>query len=168
MIYEMTVVPFKKSLQNLLGILKKAEDYAAAKKIDFEVLLQSRLAPDQFALGKQIQTACDTAKLATARLSGKEAPVHADNEKTLTEFKDRIASVIKYLEIFTPSDFSKADEKHITTPRWEGKYLTGQEYALQHAIPNFYFHLVTAYSVLRHNGVDVGKKDYLGPMPFKG
>ena len=168
MLYEMTVPQFKKMLLNLSRVLDKGAKHAEAKKFDVEVLLGSRLAPDQFNFIRQIQSVCDTAKLATARLAGHDAPVHEDNEKTLPELKARIEKVIAYLDGFTVRDFAGAEERRITTPRWEGRYLTGLEYATQHAIPNFYFHFTTAYSILRHNGVDVGKKDYLGEMPFAG
>jgi hypothetical protein len=95
------------------------------------------------------------------------APVHADTETTLPELKARIQAVVDYLAGFKPEDFAGAAERHISQPRWEGKYLTGTEFAIQHAIPNIYFHITTAYAILRHNGVDVGKKDYLGAMPYK-
>jgi hypothetical protein len=167
MLYQITVPQFIKMLQNLNRLLDKGALFAAAKKIDVEVLLNSRLAPDQFNLIRQVQIACDTAKLGISRLTGKEAPVHEDNEKTLSELLTRIDSVISYLGKFSEKDFDGAEERKISQPRWEGKYLTGKEFALQHAIPNLYFHITTAYSILRHNGVEVGKKDYLGEMPFK-
>ena len=167
MIYDMTVPQFTKMLNNLNLILDKGAQFAEAKKFDVEVLLNGRLAPDQFNLIRQVQIACDTAKLGAARLAGKEAPTHEDNEKTLPELKARINDVVKYLGTFKPEDFQGAHERKISQPRWEGKYLTGAEYATQHAIPNIYFHVTTAYAILRNNGVDVGKKDYLGEMPFK-
>lgn len=167
MLYQITVPQFKKMLKNLSLILQKAEVYAQSKKIDMEVLLQSRLAPDQFPLMRQIQIACDTAKLGAARLAGWEAPVHEDKEKSLAEIQSRIESVQAYLATFSEKDFQEASERKISQPRWEGKYLTGWEFAMQHALPNLYFHITTAYSILRHNGVEIGKKDYLGEMPFK-
>ncbi|MGE0763356.1 MAG: DUF1993 family protein [Bdellovibrionales bacterium] len=167
MLYEITVPQFMKMLRNLNVILAKGEQHAQAKKIDMSVLLNSRLAPDQFNLIRQIQIACDTAKLCTSRLTGKDAPVHDDNETTLAQLQKRISEVIDYISGFSAQDFNGAEEKKISQPRWEGKYLTGYEYALQHAIPNLYFHVTTAYAILRHNGVDIGKKDYLGEMPFK-
>ena len=167
MMYEMTVPQFVKMLNNLSLLIDKAGDYAQAKKFDVEVLLNSRLAPDQFPFTRQIQISCDTAKLAVSRLTGKEAPQHPDTEKTLAQLKERIASTISFLKDFNEKDFSEAKERRISQPRWEGQYLTGLEFIQQHAIPNFYFHMTTAYSILRHNGVDVGKKDFLGPMPFK-
>lgn len=167
MLFDVTIAPFTKVLHNLSLILDKAEAFALSKKIETEVLLNSRLAADMFPLTRQVQIACDTAKLCAARLAGKEAPKHDDNERTLADLKARIQSTIQYLETFSKKDFEGAESRHITQPRWEGKYLTGTEYAFQHAIPNIYFHVTTAYAILRHNGVEVGKKDYLGEMPFK-
>jgi hypothetical protein len=167
MIYDVTVLHFTKMLKNLNAILDKGAQFAEAKKFDVDVLLNSRLAPDQFNLIRQIQIACDTAKLGASRLSGKEAPSHEDKEKTLPELKARIEDVIKYLGTFKPEDFNGAMERKVTQPRWEGKYLTGHDYTIHHMIPNLYFHVSTAYSILRNNGVDVGKKDYLGELPFK-
>lgn len=167
MLYQIIIPQFTKMLHNLNAILEKAVPYAEAKKFDFEVLLNSRLFPDQFNLTRQIQIACDTAKLAASRLSGKEAPVHEDKEKTLSELKGRIQDTLAYLATFKEEDFRGAEERKITQPRWEGKYLSGSEFAMQHAIPNLYFHITTAYAILRHNGVEVGKKDYLGAMPYK-
>lgn len=167
MLYEITVPQFIKMLQNLNKIIDKAALNAESRKIDMTVLLNSRLAPDQFNFIRQIQIACDTAKLCASRLSGKEAPVQEDNEQTLAQVKARIESVVAYLATFKAEDFNGAEERKISQPRWEGKYLTGYEYALEHAIPNLYFHITTAYSILRHNGVDIGKKDYLGEMPYK-
>lgn len=167
MFHELTVVQFTKMLQNLDGILEKASAFADTKKFDFEVLLQSRLAPDQFSLLRQVQITCDTAKLGASRLTGKEAPFHDDKEKSLPEIRKRIQEVAAFLAGVSPKDFQGAEEKRISQPRWEGKYMTGHEYLIQHVIPNFYFHLTTAYSILRSNGVDIGKKSYLGEMPFK-
>lgn len=167
MLYEFTIPQFTKMLQNLSRILDKAALHAETKKFDVEVLLNLRLYPDQFNLIRQVQIACDTAKLAASRLTGKDAPTHEDNEKTVPELKARIEAVIAYLGTFSEADFKGAEERKVSQPRWEGKYLNGKEFALQHAVPNLYFHITTAYSILRHNGVEVGKKDYLGEMPFK-
>lgn len=158
---------FSKMLTNLDRILDKGQQLADAKKFDMDILLTARLAPDQFNLIRQIQITCDTAKLCAARLAGKEAPVHADTEKTLSELKTRIQAVAEYLSTFKDEDFVQALDRKITQPRWEGKHMLGHEYLIQHAIPNFYFHFTTAYSILRHNGVDVGKRDYLGELPLK-
>lgn len=167
MLYEMTIPQFTKMLHNLNNILGKAASFAESKKIEMDVLMQSRLAPDQFNLTRQIQIACDTAKLFAARMAGKDAPVHDDKEISFTQIKSRIEDVISYLSKFSAADFKDADDRKITQPRWEGKYITGFEYASQHASPNLYFHLTTAYAILRHNGVDIGKKDFLGELPFK-
>ncbi len=167
MFYEITITQFSKMLRNLGHILDKAAAEAELKKVDFSVYLGSRLAPDQFNLTRQVQIACDTAKLCAARLTGKTAPVHEDNETTLPELKARIQQVLDYLATFTPADYKDAATIKVSQPRWEGKYLTGAEFAVQHAIPNLHFHIVTAYSILRHNGIAIGKKDYLGDMPFK-
>lgn len=167
MMYEIVVPQFTKMLQNLSAILKKGGQYAETKKFDVEVLLNSRLAPDQFNLIRQVQIACDSAKLCGARLTGKDAPVNEDKEKTLPELLGRIQQTISYLHTLNTDDFNGAEDRKISQPRWEGKWLTGHEYLLQHAIPNVYFHVTTAYSILRHNGVDVGKKDYLGEMPYR-
>ena len=169
MLHYLTVIQFSKMLKNLSAILDKGASFADSKKIDVEVLLNSRLAPDQFNLIRQVQIACDTAKLGVARLAGKveSAPKHADTETTLAELQERIDSVLAYLDGFTPEDIADAENVRVSQPRWEGKYLTGLEFAIEHAIPNLYFHVTTAYAILRHNGVEVGKKDYLGPMPYK-
>jgi uncharacterized protein len=167
MLYSITVTQYSKMLENLSACLTKAVQFADAKKFDVDVLLNSRLAPDQFNLIRQIQIACDTAKFGAARITGKEAPSFPDTEKTLAELQLRIRLVQDYLASFTPSDFVGAEDRHVSQPRWEGKYLTGMEFTVQHSLPNIYFHIATAYSILRHNGVDVGKKDYLGAMPYK-
>lgn len=167
MLHVHTVQQFSKMLHNLDGFFAKAAAHAEARKFDVESLLQSRLSPDQFPLLRQIQISCDTAKLGVSRLTGKEAPSHPDTETTIAELRSRIESVIGWLQTITPEDFEGADERVITQPRWAGKTLTGAQFAAEHVIPNFYFHLTTAYAILRHNGVDVGKRDYLGAMPYK-
>jgi hypothetical protein len=169
MIYPVAIIQFSKMLGNLARILDKASAHAQAKKFDSDVLLQSRLSPDQFTLMRQIQVACDTAKLAAARLADKEqdAPAHADDEKNLAEITARINSVIAYLASFKAADFDGAAQRRITQPRWKGKSLSGDEFLIEHATPNLYFHITTAYAILRHNGIEVGKKDFLGELPFK-
>ena len=169
MIYPTVIVQFSKLLGNLTAMLDKAAEHAAAKKFDMEVLLQARLAPDQFSLIRQVQVACDTAKLGAARLADKEssAPSHPDTEQTLAEITARVQGVMAYLGTFSAADFTDAAERRITTPRWKGKSLSGEEFLTQHAVPNMYFHVTTAYAILRHNGVDVGKKDFLGELPYR-
>jgi hypothetical protein len=154
----------KKQLGQLDKWLGTAEEFAKAKGFDPGIVLGLRLAPDQFAFAQQVQTACDTAKLAASRLTGKAAETHADTEKTLEELRARVRSVIAYLDGFSAKDFEGAAVKVITQPRWEGKWMTGADYFVEHAVPNFYFHLTTAYAILRHNGVKVGKRDYLGTL----
>lgn len=169
MIYEIVVPQFTKMLGNLSAILDKAAAYANEKDFEVEVILRSRLAPDQFDLITQVQIACDTAKLCAARLAGKEkdAPNHADTEKSLAEIKGRIEKVKTYLGTFSAEDFAGAAKRRISQARWKGKSLSGEEFLVQHAIPNLYFHVATAYAIMRHNGVSIGKKDYLGELPYK-
>jgi hypothetical protein len=130
--------------------------------------LQCRLIADQFPLVRQVQIACDVAKFAAARLSGKEAPKHADTEATFEELQARIQNVMTYLKGFSDSDFTGAAERKVLQPRVEGKYIEGRHFLIQVALPNFYFHLTTAYAILRANGVELGKSDYLGQdLPYK-
>jgi hypothetical protein len=158
---------FKKELGQLDTWLAAAIAYAREKPFDPNVLLLSRLAPDQFPLARQVQSACDTAKLAAARLTGKEAPKHADTEQTIDELRVRVRSVIDYLETFTAKDFESAATRVVTTPRWEGKTMTGADYFREHALPNLFFHVVHVYAILRHNGVKLGKSDYLGKLSLR-
>ena len=166
MIYQMTVPPSLKAMDVLSKILDKGGAYAAAKKFDVEVLLNSRLAPDQFHLIKQVQIACDVAKLSAVRLTGKPAPAHDDSEKSLGELQSRIQDTVKFLGSLSETDYQGSEEKQITTPRWEGKWLRGLDYAQYHLLPNLYFHVATTYAILRHNGVELGKADYLGELPY--
>jgi hypothetical protein len=159
------VLEMKKILSSLDHCLDKAVAHAQAKKFEANVLLQARFAPDMFPLVRQIQIACDTAKFAAARAAGKEAPAHADDEQTIDDCKRRIATVIAYLDGFGADDFAD-DTRRISLPRWEGKSMSAREYVLEHATPNFFFHVVTSYDLLRHNGVEIGKRDFLGPMPL--
>ncbi|MAD76061.1 MAG: hypothetical protein CML20_14950 [Rheinheimera sp.] len=169
MFYDLSVVQNSKMLKNLSAILDKGAAYAEQKKFDVTVLLNARLAPDQFNLIRQVQIACDSAKLGAARLTGQvdSAPKHADDEINLAQLQQRINDTIDYLASFKKADFDNAATQHVSQPRWEGKYLDGYEFLIQHIMPNVYFHITTSYAILRHNGVDVGKKDYLGAMPYK-
>ena len=162
--YDATFRQMKKQLGQLDKWLETAEAYAKQKSFEPNLYLGFRLAPDQFAFVRQIQIVCDTAKLAASRLSGKEAPVQADTEQTLDELRARVKSVIGYLDGFSAKDFEKAAAATVTQPRWEGKTMTGADYFLEHAVPNFFFHLTTAYAILRHNGVPLGKRDFLGQL----
>jgi hypothetical protein len=163
MYYE-TVRQMRKMLGQVDKWLEAAAAHAQAKKFDPTTYLAFRLAPDQFAFGKQVQTACDTAKLVAARLSGKEAPAHPDTEQTLDDLRARVRTVAAYLETFSARDFEGAATRVVTQPRWEGKVMSGADYFLEHGVPNFFFHLTHAYAILRHNGVNLGKRDYLGPV----
>jgi uncharacterized protein len=132
------------------------------------VLVQARLAPDMYPLVKQVQSACDTAKYTAAYLSGQAPPAHPDTETTLAELHARIETVLGYLETFKASDFEGWQDRKVS-PSWlGGKWMRAGDYALQTAWPNFYFHTGMAYAILRHNGVDVGKMDFLGSMPIQG
>ena len=157
----------KKQLGQLDKLLEMAAATAAAKPFDPNLFLGFRLAPDQFALARQVQIACDTVKLGASRLTGKEAPAHPDTEQTLDELRARVQSVIGYLDGFSEQDFGGAAKAVISQPRWEGKTMIGADYFLEHVVPNFFFHLTTAYAILRHNGVPVGKRDYLGPLTMQ-
>jgi hypothetical protein len=161
------LLEMRKLLHNMDGWFEKAKAHAAAKKFDANVLLQSRLAPDMFPLVRQVQSACDSAKFAAARTAGKEPPAHADTEQTIDDVRARIGTVVAYLETFKASDFDGADKRSISNPRWEGKTMTAPDYFLEHAVPNFFFHFSMAYAILRHNGVDVGKRDYLGQLSLR-
>ncbi len=165
--YHSVISQMKKQLGQLDKWLDAAAAYATTKAFDPTVILGLRLAPDQFAFVRQVQAVCDTAKIAAARMTGKEAPKHEDNEKTLDELHTRVRAVIAYLDGFAEKDFEGAAARVITQPRWEGKTMTGADYFLEHAVPNFFFHLTTTYAILRHNGVPLGKRDYLGPLSLR-
>ena len=157
----------KKQLGQLDKWLDAATAYAATRSFDPNLYVGFRLAPDQFPFARQIQTTCDTAKLAMARLTGQEAPKHADTETTIDELRARVRSVIAYLDGFGEKDLAGAGDRVISQPRWEGKTMRGEDYFLEHAVPNFYFHLAHAYAILRHNGVPIGKRDYLGSLSLR-
>ncbi len=160
--YVETIKQVMKMLGQLDKWIEKAATFAQAKKFDASVYFTLRLAPDQYPFARQVQIACDTAKFLAARLSGKEAPSHPDTEKTLDELRARVRAVVTYLEGFSAKDFEGAATRVITQPRWEGKVMSGADYFLEHGVPNFFFHLTHAYAILRHSGVDLGKRDYLG------
>jgi hypothetical protein len=154
-----------KMLKNLDRCLEKAIAHAAAKKFEADVLVQARLAPDQYALDRQIQSACDSAKFSACYLTGKTPPVHADTEKTIPELRARIASCLSFLETITESDVKGGEERKVA-PKWlEGKWAKGDDFLVEMSLPNFYFHVTTAYAILRHNGVDIGKMDFIGNLP---
>ncbi len=158
------IVQFARSLRQLDHCLDKAIAYATSRKFDVNVLAGSRLAPDQYELARQVQSACDSAKLAAARLSGKDVPKHPDNEKTIEELKARIASVLRILDGFGEADFVGSDDRPVRMSWLPGKVLRGRDYLVEFAAPNFFFHVTMAYAILRHNGVELGKLDYIGPL----
>jgi len=161
--HDLSAGTFVPMLRSLLQIFDKAIAQAAEKKIDLAALPEARLAPDMYPLTKQVQIACDAAKSATARLMGVEPPRHEDNEKTVDDLKARITKVIAYVESAPVKAFDGAAERTVLFPLIETLVFesNGFEYVRDWALPNFYFHVVTAYDILRHNGVDIGKRDYL-------
>lgn len=165
--YHEAFAQMKKQLGQLDKWLDAAVAHAKTKSFDPNLFVGFRLAPDQFAFVRQVQVACDTAKLAASRLTGKDAPAHADTEQTIDELKVRVAAVIGYLDGLTAKDFEGAATRTISMPRWEGKVMTGADYFLEHAQPNFFFHMSHAYAILRHNGVPLGKRDYLGAISLR-
>ena len=165
--YFETIQQFAKQLGQVGVWFEAAEAHAASKKFDPSLYLGFRLAPDQFPLARQVQITCDTAKLPASRLTGKDAPSHPDTESTLGELRARLGSVTGYLGGLGPSDFAGAATRVVSQPRWEGKVMSGADYFREHAVPNFYFHLTHAYAILRHNGVPIGKRDFLGALTFQ-
>jgi uncharacterized protein len=161
------VLEMKKLLGGCSGWLDKAVAHATAKKFDANTLLHARIAPDMFPLARQIQSACDQAKFTAARLAGRDAPSHPDTEQTIDELKKRIATVQAYLDTFKAEDFAGAETRTFGHPRWEGKSMAVLDYLVEHSQPNFYFHLTMTYAILRHNGVEIGKRDFLGAMTYR-
>lgn len=163
--YAASVPVFAKMLGNLSAILDKAAAYAEQKKIDPAVLLNARLYPDMFALTKQVQIASDFAKGAVARLAGQEPPKYDDNETTIAELKARIARTIDYIQGFKPEQLDGSETRDVELKiRGETVKYPGLTYLLHVATPNFYFHVTTAYGILRHNGVELGKRDFVGKV----
>ena len=160
-----TVTQFAKMLQNLDHWLEAGTAFAEKKKFEPDVLAQLRLAPDQYELVRQVQSACDAAKYAAAYLSGQKAPSHPDTEKTIGELRVRIRTCVQYLESVKPSAYARAADTRVSPPWLQGRWFRGADYLTQVAVPNFYFHVTTAYAILRHNGVDLGKRDFIGSMP---
>jgi hypothetical protein len=164
--YTMSVEAFVPTLRALSKLLDKGAEYAAAKKFDTSVLASARLAPDMFPLVRQVQIACDFAKNSSARLCGQEQPRFEDNEQTLDELKARIAKTIDYVQSLRMEGFKGSEDRDIKIPLPNNNSLEmkGLPYLNHFALPNFYFHVVAAYAILRENGVDVGKRDFLN-MP---
>jgi len=156
---------FVRMLGNLLTWLDKAEAHATAKKFDTSVLLASRLAPDMLPFTNQIQIACDAAKFGVARLGGVEAPKFEDTETNLAELRTRVQKTIDYVQSVPASQIDGSDDRDITVPRRDGPMVVkGETYLKNFVLPNFFFHVTTTYALLRHNGVDLGKSDFLGPL----
>ena len=164
-IYQTSVPAFVQTLNALSGILTKAATYAETKKIDPSVLVNARLAPDMFALARQVQIATDHAKGAAARLAGVEVPSFPDTEMTFAELQARITKTLDYIKGLKPAQFEGGDTREVTLKigGQEMKF-KGATYLSHFAFPNFYFHATTAYNILRHNGVDVGKRDFIGTV----
>jgi hypothetical protein len=151
-------------LKNLETCLDKAEQHAAAKKFDLGVLLASRLAPDMKDFIYQVQSACDYVKAGAAWLSGQTPPKHEDNEQTIDELRARIRKTVAFAESVKEAQYAGASERKVKLSWAPGKLIGGEDYLLQITIPNTFFHIAMAYAILRHNGVDVGKMDFLGPI----
>jgi uncharacterized protein len=167
MTHHEAIEQFVKMLQNLERWLDKAEAHAKAKSFEVDVLAGARLAPDQYDLVRQVQAACDQAKYAAAYLAGKPAPSHPDTEKTFTELRERIRKCVGFLESVDEKALGGAEERKVSPPWLGGKWLRGGDYLAHVAIPNFFFHVTTAYAILRHNGVDLGKMDFIGSLPVR-
>lgn len=156
-----------KMLQNLEAWIDKAVAFAESRSFDPEVLLQARLAPDQYALVRQIQAVCDSAKFLGARLGGVEPPRDPDTEVTWLELRTRIRTTLAFLETITPAMLEGAEHREVELNFAKGKRIRGSDYLDELALPNMYFHLVTAYAILRHNGVPLGKTDFIGSLPLQ-
>lgn len=161
--YQASVPSFIRALNNLAAVLEKGAAYAESKKIEPTVLVGSRLYPDMFALGRQVQIATDMVKGAAARLAGLESPIYADTESTFVELQARIAKTIEYLQGFKAEQIDGSENRAIAlVNRFGTLNFTGQDYLLAFVLPNLYFHAATAYNILRHCGVELGKQDFLG------
>ncbi len=162
--YDAVIPAYLQMLNSLSGLLTRAEAHCTAKKIQPEVLIGSRLFPDMLPLSRQIQLACDFAAKGCARLAHSEVPSTPDTETTFEELKQRLARTIDYVKSFKPGQFEGADAKNVTFPAGPDRTVTvtGQQFLSSFSLPNFYFHAATAHGILRHNGVEIGKRDFLG------
>ena len=162
--YAASVPVFKQMLGSLVAILEKADTYCADRKIEPAVLLQTRLFPDMLPLVRQVQIACDFATGITARLAGDEAPTYDDNEQSLEQLKERLQRTIAFLDSVDASRFEGSEQREIVTRPGNPKErrFSGQDYLLTYGLPQFFFHMTTAYALLRHNGLEIGKRDYMG------
>jgi uncharacterized protein len=162
--YYQVIAQCTQSLKNLEACLDKADRYAATKEFDAGVLMTSRLAPDMQPLTYQVQSACDYVKAAAAWLSGQTPPRHEDNEQTIDELRARIRKTVAFAESVKEAQYADASKSKVKLSWAPGKVIGGEDYLLQMTIPNTFFHIAMAYAILRHNGVDVGKMDFLGPI----
>jgi hypothetical protein len=163
--YNASVPHLERMLRNLLNIIDKALAHASARKIDPQVLLAMRLSPDRFPLIRQVQTATDFAKAIAFRLTGREPPKWDDTEKTFDELKSRIDKALKLLSTLDPAALQGSETREITvSPGGRTMKFSGENYLFYFALPNFYFHVTTAYAILRHAGVELGKADFIGPL----
>jgi hypothetical protein len=159
---------FEIGLNALSALLDKAQAYAGTKSVDPTVLLNTRLFPDMFAFTRQVQSACDQAKNGAARLAGIEPPGYEDNEKTIAELKARIAKTVAFLKTLDSKKIDESADREITLPLGPNKgHMKGADYLNHFVMPNFHFHLTTAYNILRHCGVEIGKRDFMGAIPMR-
>ncbi len=165
--FDITVPQFIKVLGNMLTWFDKARVHAETKRYDTKNLMNARLAPDQLHFIRQVQIATDVAKGIGARLTGQEPPKYEDNEQTLEELTARVKKTIDFLKTLKPESFAEAEQRSIAINFMPGKSLPAREMTLQMAVPNFYFHSTTTYAILRHNGIDLGKKDFLGELNYR-
>jgi hypothetical protein len=164
-VHALSIDIFTHTLGSLSALLEKGLAHASARKFDSSVLVAARLAPDMFPLSRQVQIACDLAKNSAARLAGVEPPRFEDNEKTIEELRTRIAKTIDYLKTLPVSAFEGSEERDIKVPAGERTLeFKGLAFLQRWAIPNVFFHVTTAYNILRHNGVEIGKRDFLGGL----
>jgi hypothetical protein len=166
-IYAASVPQFRKMLENLDKWLEASVPYAQKKSFDPNTLLTARLAPDQYALARQVQAACDTAKSASAQLAGKQPPAHPDNEQTIDDLRRRIRTCTEYLGTLVPEDFDGAERRVIALRFREGKLIDAKAFLVEAALPSFYFHVTAAYEILRHNGLEIGMRDFMGHLPVR-
>ncbi|HYW56585.1 MAG TPA: DUF1993 domain-containing protein [Polaromonas sp.] len=162
--YQASVPVFKQMLGGLSGVLAKAEAHAASRKIDPNALLQARLYPDMFALLRQVQVAADFAKSVSARIAGVDVPSFEDTETSFADLQARIEKTLAFINTLTAAQIDGSEERRILTQAGtpKEKIFSGQSYLLNYGMPHFFFHTTSAYAILRHNGVEVGKKDYIG------
>ncbi len=163
--YLVSVPRLANALINLDHLLQKAEAHVAARKLDESSLIDFRLYPDMLPMRRQVQIACDTAKGLVARLAGVEIPVHEDNERSLAQLRQRIAATLEFVRRFTAAQIDGSEDRDIVLKRADKEtHYKGMQFLLGHALPNLYFHITTTYNILRHNGVEIGKRDYLGTI----